>query len=611
MFDKFFKKKSKDGIEAKPLINEEKPEAEEAKPFESEESTEAPETRYTEEYAAFVEGLRKDRKWWQDTAAYEVYVKSFNDTTGSGTGDIKGITGKLDYLQSLGVGALWLTPFFKSPMRDNGYDVADYCSVDPSFGTMEDMDELIEEAKKRNIRIVADLVFNHTSDRHPWFIESASSIDNDKADWYIWRDAKEDGSEPNNWRSIFGGSAWTWCEFRGQYYLHTFASQQPDLNWENPAVREALYEAANFWVEKGIGGFRIDAITYIKKPKDFKDGEPDGMDGMVSIHDMTANTDGILDYLHEFKKNVCEGKDIFTVAEANGVKPDELKYWVGKDGAFDMLFEFSHVNLEFKGIETWCRPDPWTISDLKRVLRESQEATKDNGWYPVFFENHDKPRSISHYFPEGTDQKAAAKAMGMLLMTMRGTPFIYQGEELGYANAAFEDITKYDDISSHAQYAFARQEGFSEEEALKAVQRFSRDNARTPMQWSAGLNAGFTDGTPWLPVHDDYEVQNALSESDDRTSVLTWYRVLSRLRMRMAVLREGSWEEVLADHPAIIAYKRVLGNEQALIMINLSDDMQEYDPEAEAGASVLLATNAHEKGVMKPLEAVILVANNA
>ncbi|MCR5794138.1 MAG: alpha-glucosidase [Solobacterium sp.] len=611
MFDKFFKKKSRDESEEKTLLSEEKAMAGEEKPFVSEEITEAPESRYTEDYAAFVNGLQGTRKWWQDTVAYEVYMRSFNDTTGSGTGDIKGITEKLDYLQSLGVGALWLTPFFKSPMRDNGYDIADYCSVDPSFGTMEDMDELIEEAKKRNIRIVADLVFNHTSDRHPWFLESASSCDNDKADWYIWRDAKEDGSEPTNWRSIFGGSAWTWCEFRGQYYLHTFASAQPDLNWANPAVREALYETANFWVDKGIGGFRIDAITYIRKPKEFKDGEPDGADGMVSVHDMTANTEGILDYLHEFKKNVCDGKDIFTVAEANGVSADELKYWVGREGVFDMLFEFSHVNLEFKGVETWCRPDPWTISDLKRVLRDSQNATRDNGWYPVFFENHDKPRSVSHYFPEGCDAKAAAKAMGMLLMTMRGTPFIYQGEELGLANTAFADITEYDDISSHAQYAFARQEGFSEEEALACVHRFSRDNARTPMQWTPGLNAGFTEGEPWLPVHSDYEVQNAETESADRTSVLTWYRVLSRLRTRMAVLREGSWEEVLPDHPGIIGYRRVLNGESALILINLTADMQAYDPQTEAGASVLLAANAHEKGVMQPFEAVLLVANNA
>ena len=343
-------------------------------------------------------------KWWQKTAAFELYPKSFLDTTGSGTGDLKGIIRKLDYLASLGIGIVWITPVFRSPMVDNGYDVADYYSIDPSYGTMEDMDELFAEAKKRNIRIVLDLVYNHTSEQNAWFIESRRDRTNPKADWYIWRDAKEDGSAPTNWRGIFGGSAWTWCEERKQYYLHTFAEQQPDLNWANPEVRQELYRIANFWIDKGAGGFRVDAISYVRKPDVFKDGEPDGEDGMVSVHDMTANTPGILEYLYEFRQNVSEGKDIFTVSEANGVKANELKYWVGEHGAFDMLFEFSHVNLEFKGVETWCKPDPWKLADLKKALRDSQEATKDNGWYPIFFENHDKPRSISHYFPEDAEE---------------------------------------------------------------------------------------------------------------------------------------------------------------------------------------------------------------
>lgn len=328
-------------------------------------------------------------KWWQQTAVYQIYPRSFQDTTGSGEGDIAGVTRHLDYLKKLGVGAIWLTPVYPSPMVDNGYDISDYTAIDGRYGTIEDMDTLIAEGKKRDIRVVMDLVYNHTSDQHAWFQESKRSRTNDKADWYIWRDAKEDGSAPTNWRSIFGGSAWTWCEERQQYYLHTFAVEQPDLNWENPAVRQALYDAANFWIAKGVGGFRIDAIVYIKKPAVFTDGPVDGADGLSSIHKMIANTPGILDFLHEFRRKVFDGHDIFTVAEANGVTPADLPQWVGKDGAFSMLFEFSHVNLEFPDDEVWCRAEKWPLTKLKKALSDSQQATAANGWYPIFFENHD------------------------------------------------------------------------------------------------------------------------------------------------------------------------------------------------------------------------------
>ncbi len=394
-------------------------------------------------------------KWWQQTAVYQIYPRSFQDTTGSGEGDIPGVTRHLDYLRKLGVGAIWLTPVYPSPMVDNGYDISDYTAIDPRYGTMADMDTLIAEGKKRDIRIVMDLVYNHTSDRHAWFQESKRSRTNDKADWYIWRDAKEDGSAPTNWRSIFGGPAWTWCEERQQYYLHTFAVEQPDLNWENPAVRQALYDAANFWIDKGVGGFRIDAIVYIKKPAVFADGPVDGADGLSSIHKMIANTPGILDFLHEFRRNVFDGHDIFTVAEANGVTPADLPRWVGKDGAFSMLFEFSHTNLEFPDDEVWCRAETWPLTKLKKALSDSQQATAANGWYPIFFENHDQIRCVNRYFPEGTDKQKAAKAMATILFTLRGTPFIYEGQELGMANTAFARIEDYNDISTHGQYQLA------------------------------------------------------------------------------------------------------------------------------------------------------------
>lgn len=545
-------------------------------------------------------------KWWQKTIAYELYPKSFLDTKGQGTGTIRGIIEKLDYLSSLGIGAVWLTPVCRSPMVDNGYDIADYTDIDPSYGTMEDMDELFAKAKEKGIRIVIDLVFNHSSDQNPWFLASKQDRTNPYSDWYIWRDAKEDGSAPTNWRGIFGGSAWTWCEERGQYYLHTFAAQQPDLNWANPDVRRALYKAANFWVERGAGGFRVDAITYIRKPDVFADGTPDGEDGMVSVHDMTANTPGILDYLHEFKREVCDGHDIFTVAEANGVSADELKYWVGKDGAFDMLFEFSHINLEFKGVETWCRPDPWTLKDLKRALVNSQEATKDNGWYPVFFENHDKPRCIDHFFPHTEYPDRAAKLMGMLLYTLRGTPFLYQGQELGYRNVKWPSIDLYNDISSYGQYEFARREGLSEEKALECVHVFSRDSARTPMQWDDSPYAGFTSGTPWLPVHDDYQTQNAAAEDADPDSVLNWYRRLAEIRRNTEVLTEGDFQELMAESETVFAYQRTSGNGKAVILTNFSSEPVKYDVSLREGMQVRL-TNVpgHEEGILQPLEAVL------
>ena len=545
-------------------------------------------------------------EWWKKTIVYELYPKSFQDTTGSGTGDIAGIRKRLDYLQSLGIGAVWLTPVCRSPMVDNGYDIADYCSVDPSYGTMEEFEALIREAKERGIGIVMDLVFNHTSDQNPWFLESRKSKDNPYSNWYIWRDAKADGSEPTNWRGIFGGSAWTWCEERKQYYLHTFAAQQPDLNWAEPAVRKALYDAANFWIRKGAAGFRVDAITYIRKPDIFEDGVPDGEDGMVSVHDMTANTPGILDYLYEWKREVSEGKDIFTVAEANGVSADELKYWVGENGAFDMLFEFSHVNLEFKGVETWCRPDPWTIRDLKQALRNSQNATKENGWYPAFFENHDKPRSNSHYFEEGSDMNKASKAIGTVLYSLRGTPFLYQGQELGYANTAMEKIEDYDDISSHGQYAFALEEGLTPEQAMACVHAYSRDNARTPMQWDDTENAGFTTGRPWLPVHSCYRTENVAYEEKDPDSVLNWYRRLGQLRKEYPAFTEGSYEELFADSDDLFACRRETENEILCVIVNFKNHSVNYDASVHAGMQVLLSSQKDpEEGVMRPLEAVI------
>ncbi|MCH3960438.1 MAG: alpha-glucosidase [Selenomonas sp.] len=548
-------------------------------------------------------------KWWQKTVVYQIYPKSFQDTTGSGQGDIPGITTKLDYLKTLGVGAVWLTPVYPSPMVDNGYDIADYTGIDPSYGTMADMEKLIAEAKKRDIRIVMDLVYNHSSDQHAWFQESKGSRDNGKADWYIWRDARADGSAPTNWRGIFGGSAWTWCEERQQYYLHTFAAAQPDLNWANPAVRQALYQAANFWLDKGVGGFRIDAITYIRKPDVLQDGPADGKDGMASIHTMTADTPGILDYLREFQQEVFAGRDIFTVAEANGVGPDELKDWVGSQGVFDMLFEFSHMNLNFRDNEVWCYPNQWKLSELKKALSASQAATAADGWYPIFFENHDQPRSVNKFFPEGADPELAAKALGTLLLTLRGTPFIYEGQELGFTNVAWDSIDCYDDISSHGQYEFSLKEGFSPEQALGFVHRFSRDNARTPMQWSDHYEAGFTTGKSWLPVHSDYPRCCVESEAKDEESVLSYYRQLTSLRSTDKigkVLIYGDYQERLVESEQIYAFRRTLGVQHIDIMVNFTLQEVGFDTAGLQGSKYLAGNyRTPKKGCLRPLEAVI------
>ena len=553
------------------------------------------------------DGMIEDKKlkWWQDTIVYEAYPSSFKDTDGDGYGDLQGLISELDYIQSLGVGAIWLTPVFASPMGDNGYDVADYCSINPLYGTMDDMDELLEEAKKRDIRIVMDLVFNHTSKENEWFKESSSGKDNPKSDWYIWRDAKEDGSAPNNWRGIFGGSAWTWCEERQQYYLHTFADFQPDLNWENPDVRKALYDAANFWVDKGVGGFRVDAITYIKKPADFSDGEPDAADQMAGIHKMTANTEGILDFLHEFKNEVQEGTDIFMVGEANGVPVEQLPEWVGDNGVFDMIFGFDLVNITFADGEKWYKTRDFKLTEFKQIISREQEITADNGWCPVFFENHDQPRSINHFLKEGVNPVEGAKALAMVLLTLRGTPFIYEGEELGMTNVNRASIEDYNDISSQNNYKMALEDGCSKEEALKCVQQYSRDNARSPMQWDDSANAGFTTGKPWLAVNDNYKTVNAKKESEDDASVLEWYRSLNRLRQENTVLTDGDYQEIMNDSEEIFAYIRSNDTHKAVILVNFTDRDVEYDSQYVEGGKLLISSQkAAEAGKLRPFEAV-------
>ena len=548
-------------------------------------------------------------KWWQKTIAYEIYVRSFYDSNGDGIGDLNGITEKLDYLKELGAGALWLTPCYRSPQADNGYDIADYYEIDEMFGTTEDMERLISEAGKRGIRIVMDLVFNHTSEQNPWFIESSSSRDNAKSDWYIWRDAKPDGSAPTNWRSIFGGSAWTWCEARQQYYLHTFLKEQPDLNWENPDMRNALYDAALYWVKKGVGGFRMDAVTYIKKPA-FQDGTPDYGDGMCAIHNMTANTEGILDFLHEFKDRVQQGSDIFIVGEANGVSAAELPLWVGDNGVFDMIFEFGLAVIDLKDETNWAERRMWTLKELKQMIAQSEQNTAQSGWYPIFFENHDLPRCISHYFPSDADRNMTGKLIGTLMYTLRGTPFVYQGQELGMRNTAWNDINDYNDVSTKSHYDFLISEGYGADVAMEAVHHFSRDSARTPMQWSAEKNAGFTKGEPWLRINDDFMECNAEREALDDQSILSWYRKLAKLRKNNSVLISGGYEEILCDSEQIFAFRRRNDACEAVVLLNFSDQTVSYDQAVIEGSELLITSaSQHKTAQLQPYEAAVFQRN--
>ena len=543
-------------------------------------------------------------EWWKKTIVYECYPKSFLDTKNQGQGTIRGISEKLDYLRSLGVGALWITPVYLSPMVDNGYDVADYYQIDPQYGTMTDMDELIEEARKRDIRIVMDLVFNHSSDQCEWFLQSKKTKDGPKSDWYVWADPKADGKEPTNWRSLFGGSAWTWCEERKQYYLHTFASGQPDLNWKNPEVRKALYDVANFWVDKGVGGFRIDAISYIRKPEVFVDGPIDGVDNMADINRICRNNKGILEYLKEFRKEVREGRDIFLVGETNSVDANDLKNWVGEDGVFDMVIEFTHISPEFPIEEKWYEPYRWSLKEFKKNISGFQYAINETGWLPIYFENHDKPRMVDHYFPEGCDKQKAAKVMAVAQMCLRGTPFIYQGQEIGMSNVAWEDISCYDDISSYVQYEMAMLEGHSKKEALEGVHRSSRDNARTPMQWDDSEYAGFSEVKPWLSVNENYREVNVRKQEEDPSSVLNFYRELLKIRQEHPVLIDGKFKSLEDDRNDVFIFERRNDEEVMRMLLNFTQDEVEVN---EDNMKIVLSSEAvHEKGKLKPLEALVL-----
>lgn len=516
------------------------------------------------------------KNWWKELVGYQIYPRSFKDSNGDGIGDIKGIISKLDYLKDLGIDLIWICPIYKSPNDDNGYDISDYQNILDEFGTMEDFDLLLKEVHNRGMKLIIDLVVNHTSDEHQWFIESKSSRDNPKSDWYIWRDGK-DNKEPNNWESIFKGSAWEYSKEREQYYLHLFSKKQPDLNWENEDVRKEIYKMINWWLDKGIDGFRVDAISHIKKEDGLSDMDnPEGLK-YVSSFNKHMNVDGIHNYLKELNEETFKKYDIMTVGEANGVAAEEAKDWVSEEnGKFNMVFQFEHLHL-------WGYEDEnnFDVKAYKNVLTRWQNELDENGWNALFVENHDIPRVVSTWGNDKEYREESAKAFGATYFLQKGTPFIYQGQEIGMTNVKFECIDEYKDISTINSYNERIESGVSEEEALKEVWAVSRDNSRTPMQWDNSKNAGFTDGIPWIKVNENYKEINVEKEERDENSVLNFYKKLIKLKKSNKTLIYGKYNLILEDDENIFAYTRVLDDEKFLIIGNLTNKESEYNYDGE------------------------------
>ncbi|MCR6109843.1 alpha-glucosidase [Bacillus sp. A301a_S52] len=513
--------------------------------------------------------------WWKEGVGYQVYPRSFQDSNGDGFGDLQGIVQRLDYLKDLGIDFIWLSPMYKSPLDDNGYDISDYQEILEDFGTMADFDTLLNEVHSRGMRLIIDLVLNHTSDEHPWFIESRQSKENAKRDWYIWRDGR-DGKEPNNWESIFGGSAWEFNEQTNDYFLHVFSRRQPDLNWENPQVRETLYDMVNWWLEKGIDGFRIDAISHIKKQPGLPDMPSEGNKKYIPSFDMHMNQEGIMAFLQEFRdKTYGQYPNAMTVGEANGVTVEEAPQWAGDDGVMDMVFQFEHLDLwdqeGKKGLD---------VVAVKKALTRWQKALEHDGWNALFIENHDKARVVSTWGNDTDYWRESATSLAAMYFLMKGTPYIYQGQEIGMTNGYFTDIEDYDDVAAKNLYREQTTiDGIPAENVLNHLAKTSRDNSRTPMQWSTDTNAGFTEGTPWLKVNPNFKKVNVANQLEDEQSILHFYKKLIQLKKNYALFPYGSYDLLLEDDKQIIAYKRQLDDKTAVVISNLSPSEAEWRSE--------------------------------
>ena len=556
-----------------------------------------------------------NKAWWKESVVYQIYPRSFCDSNGDGIGDLNGITSKLDYLKELGIDVIWLSPVYQSPNDDNGYDISDYQAIMSEFGTMEDFDNLLAAAHERQIRIVMDLVVNHTSDEHKWFIESRKSVDNPYRDYYMWRPAKEDGSLPNNWGSCFSGPAWEYDAATDMYYLHLFSKKQPDLNWDNPAVRKEVFTMMDWWLQKGVDGFRMDVISLISKKPDLPDG-PLCINGYASFNE-PANGPHVHEYLQEMRSTVLDKYDTLTVGECSGVTLEEAKKYARSDGKeLNMVFQFEHMDVDADENGNKWVVKKMDLCKMKEVLSRWQKGLEEIAWNSLFWENHDQPRSVSRYGNDTKYHKESAKMLATCLHMMQGTPYVYQGQKLGMTNAPFASIEDFRDLDSiNAYYELSEQGVFTKEEMLDALRYKSRDNARTPMQWNASENAGFTTGTPWIMVNPNYTEINAETEIADPDSIFHYYQKLIRLRKENEIIVYGTYDLLDAEDPDVYMYTRTLGNEKLLVICNYTEDAQTRTIPAEFEAAEVLISNYSEVSVNKtmtlhPYEAVVLKANS-
>ena len=552
------------------------------------------------------------KAWWKEAVVYQIYPRSFCDSNGDGIGDLNGITSKLDYLKELGIDVIWLSPVYKSPNDDNGYDISDYEDIMTEFGTMDDFDKMLAAAHERGIKIVMDLVVNHTSDEHPWFVESRSSKDNEKRDYYIWKEGK-DGKEPTNWGSAFSGPAWKYDEKTDMYYLHLFSVKQPDLNWENPKVRKEVFDMMTRWCEKGIDGFRMDVISLISKPEGYPDAKVVGLYGDMGI---CANGPKVHDYLKEMNEKVLSKFDIMTVGETAGVTLEEAKKYANTDGSeLNMVFQFEHMDLDGGEKFKWSTK-PMPLVPLKENLSKWQKGLDGVAWNSLYFCNHDQPRIVSRLGDESDAyRELSAKCIATCLHMMQGTPYVYQGEELGMTNTVFNSVDDFRDLESINAYRELVESGlYTDEDMFPKIAHKSRDNARTPMQWDASENAGFTTGTPWIAVNPNYKKINVADQLKREDSVFHYYQNLIRLRKENEIIVYGNYELLLPEDENIFAYTRTLDNQKLLVVCNFSKSEQKFDFSGYENAKVLISNynrDAGEDGILKPYEATVLLLENA
>ena len=553
-----------------------------------------------------------EKKWWKESVVYQIYPRSFCDSNGDGIGDLNGITGKLDYLKELGIDVIWLSPVYKSPNDDNGYDISDYQAIMDEFGTMEDFDRMLATAHEKGIKIMMDLVVNHTSDEHKWFIESRKSTDNPYRDYYIWRPAKEDGSLPNNWGSCFSGPAWEYDKTTDMYFLHLFSKKQPDLNWDNPAVRQDVFDMMNWWLKKGVDGFRMDVISLISKEPGLPDKEP-GINGYATFN-VSANGPHVHEYLQEMRQKALNNADTITVGECSGVTLEEAKKYARSDEKeLNMVFQFEHMD-----VDSDEKAGKWTtrkmdLRNLKKILTRWQKGLQDIAWNSLYWENHDQPRSVSRFGNDSDEyREISAKMLATCIHMMQGTPYVYQGEELGMTNCPFNTLDNFRDLESiNAFHELTEQGKMTKEDMMAAIGYKGRDNARTPMQWDDSAYAGFSTANPWIMVNPNYTKINAKDQVNCEDSVFKYYQKLIKLRHESELIVYGTYDLILDDDKDIYAYIRTLGDEKLIVYCNFSENTREVElPEEFTNGKVLISNyidaKVNHKITLRPYEAIVI-----